>query len=127
MHDTVTAVSPRPLPPLALPPPRSPSHAESSLNICPIKSPPRPLAWPTRPCRSQTEQQIAEAMKTLGITPTDADRPVLTQLVLDELLGFGPIQPLLDDPSVTEVMVNRADRVYVERKGKPFRTDISLR
>ena len=44
--------------------------------------------------------------------------------VIDELYGFGPIQPLLDDPSVTEVMVNLADRVYVERNGKPARTTI---
>jgi pilus assembly protein CpaF len=76
--------------------------------------------------RAQTEQHVADAMKALKIEPSDADRPVLIQLVLDELLGFGPIQPLLDDPSVTEVMVNRADRVYVERKGKPFRTDITF-
>src|SRR3954467_15367147 len=35
---------------------------------------------------------------------------------MNELFGLGPIQSLLDDPSVTEIMVNRADRVYAERK-----------
>jgi pilus assembly protein CpaF len=74
--------------------------------------------------RAQTERQVTEAMKALSISPSEADRPVLVQLVLDELLGFGPIQPLLDDATVSEVMVNRADRVYVERKGKPSRTEI---
>jgi pilus assembly protein CpaF len=43
---------------------------------------------------------------------------------MDELFGLGPIQPLLDDPSVTEIMVNRSDRVYAERGGKPTRTNI---
>src|SRR5688500_12623674 len=37
---------------------------------------------------------------------------------LDEVCGFGPIQSLLDDPSVTEVMVNRWDKVFAERAGR---------
>jgi pilus assembly protein CpaF len=40
------------------------------------------------------------------------------QLVVDEILGTGPIEPLLQNPSVTEVMVVRFDRVYVERNGR---------
>jgi pilus assembly protein CpaF len=50
----------------------------------------------------------------------------ITRAVLDDLFGLGPIQSLLDDSSVTEIMVNRADRVYVERKGKPIRTPITF-
>jgi pilus assembly protein CpaF len=45
-------------------------------------------------------------------------REQLLQDVLDDLLGFGPIQPLLDDPLISEVMVNGPDRVFVERNGK---------
>jgi pilus assembly protein CpaF len=44
--------------------------------------------------------------------------------VLDELLGFGPIQPLLDDEDVSEVMVNGPKKVYVEKKGKLIKTPI---
>ncbi len=44
--------------------------------------------------------------------------------VEDELLGFGPIQPLLDDPDISEVMVNGPNRVYVERKGKLTKTNV---
>jgi len=51
-------------------------------------------------------------------------RNELLAYVTNELCGYGPIQPLLDDPTVSEVMVNRADRVYAERKGKPVRTEI---
>ncbi|OQY25313.1 MAG: type II secretion system protein E [Anaerolineaceae bacterium 4572_32.1] len=48
----------------------------------------------------------------------------LYQEILDELLGFGPIEPLLQDDSVTEVMVNGPAQVYAERSGKVVLTDI---
>jgi pilus assembly protein CpaF len=44
----------------------------------------------------------------------------------DELLGFGPIQPLLDDPEISEVMINGPNRVYIERKGKIVKTNITF-
>src|SRR5207245_7621496 len=44
--------------------------------------------------------------------------------ITNEVQGFGPIQPLLDDESVTEVMVNGHDQVFVERYGKLQFTDI---
>ena len=40
------------------------------------------------------------------------------EMILDEIFGFGPLEQVLNDESVTEVMVNRADLTYVERKGK---------
>ena len=47
--------------------------------------------------------------------------------VVDEVLGFGPIDPLLKDDSVSEIMVNSANQVYVERKGKLILTDVCFR
>lgn len=44
--------------------------------------------------------------------------------VRDDLLGYGPIQPLLDDPEISEVMVNGANKVYVERRGKLVKTSV---
>ena len=46
--------------------------------------------------------------------------------ILDEMLGYGPIQPLLEDSTVTEVMVNGCDKIYIERNGKLIRTEISF-
>jgi pilus assembly protein CpaF len=46
------------------------------------------------------------------------DRAQLLQDVLDDVIGYGPIDGLLNDPDITEVMVNGPERVYVERKGK---------
>ncbi len=59
-----------------------------------------------------------------GLKLPESVRVQLFHDVLDELVGFGPIQYLLDDGDVTEVMVNRADQVYIERKGKLIDTKV---
>lgn len=53
-------------------------------------------------------------------------RQQMLQAVTDETLGFGPIEPLLNDESVTEVMVNSAQQVYVERGGKIFLSEVKF-
>jgi pilus assembly protein CpaF len=76
--------------------------------------------------RHAIEDELPKALRAADATlPEDVRAQVLKE-VLDDLFAFGPIQPLLEDPSVTEVMVNRADRVYVERAGKPMRTNITF-
>jgi pilus assembly protein CpaF len=47
--------------------------------------------------------------------------------VYDEVSGYGPIQPLIEDPTLTEIMVNGPEQVYAERDGKLFLTDIRFR
>lgn len=47
-----------------------------------------------------------------------AKQRVLVQEILNEILGFGPIQDLLEDPEITEIMVTRWDKIYVEKNGK---------
>ncbi len=46
------------------------------------------------------------------------DREAIAESLFAEILGYGPIQPLLEDPGITEIMVNSATEVYVERKGR---------
>ncbi len=76
-----------------------------------------------RPVIEQTLEIQAEKQ---GITISRADRVRLTQEVLDEILGFGPITPLLQDPDISEVMVNGPRQIYVERKGKLQTVDITF-
>ena len=45
-------------------------------------------------------------------------RQVLVRQVLDEVCGLGPLQPLLDDPTITEIMVNGCDKLFFERAGE---------
>ena len=54
-------------------------------------------------------------------------RARLLKELKDEILGFGPLQPLLDDPTVSEIMVNSAKEIYVEREGGISRYDRTFR
>jgi len=53
--------------------------------------------------------------------PADIDRERLKQSVLDEAIGLGPLEPLLADPAITEIMVNRYDEVFIEKAGRLIR------
>lgn len=55
------------------------------------------------------------------------DRGKIFEEMVDAVLGFGPIDPLLKDETVSEVMVNRANEVYVERRGKLMKADVRFR
>ncbi|MBP2626278.1 MAG: type secretion system protein [Firmicutes bacterium] len=63
--------------------------------------------------------------ETVPVLRGDRSRVIIE--IVDEVLGFGPIDPLLKDDSVSEVMVNSASQVYVERKGKLVLTDVCFR
>ena len=56
-----------------------------------------------------------------------SERQIIANELMDEVLGFGPIEPLLREESITEVMVNGPKRVYVERGGKIYLTDVVFR
>ncbi len=74
-----------------------------------------------RVLRAVTEQLA------LDRTPlTREERRQLVRDISDDILGYGPLEPLLRDDSVTEVMVNAADQIYIEREGKIERTPISF-
>ncbi|MDD2461691.1 MAG: ATPase, T2SS/T4P/T4SS family [Kiritimatiellae bacterium] len=54
--------------------------------------------------------------------PRDLAHDLFRQTLLDELIGYGPITPMLRDPTVDEVMVNGPSRIFVERKGRLYET-----
>jgi pilus assembly protein CpaF len=56
--------------------------------------------------------------------PHHIDRDLLKQTLIDEAIGLGPLEPLLADPSITEIMVNGADTVFVECAGKLSKSDL---
>jgi pilus assembly protein CpaF len=55
------------------------------------------------------------------------EREKLIEEVLDETLGFGPLEPLLKDPTISDILVNGPRKVYIERRGKLEKTDVSFR
>ncbi|WP_370281164.1 CpaF family protein [Pseudarthrobacter sp. NamE2] len=76
---------------------------------------------------SELHQFVKDELKAVvdeeQVPLSQGERQRLTREIIDDVLGHGPMQRYLDDPSVTEIMVNRADQIYVERNGHLFLTD----
>ncbi len=84
------------------------------------------------PIPIEQQRQVAFVMLEEVYTRTNLNlaqslRDQLFRDVLDDLLGYGPIQSLLDEDSITEVMVNGPDDVYVERDGKLLKTNVRFK
>src|SRR6202049_249349 len=69
---------------------------------------------------------ISEVLDEEGRLLTDADRTRLIEEIKNELLGLGPLEPLLWDDEITDILVNGPSQVYVERGGKLYLTDVSF-
>jgi len=76
--------------------------------------------------RKFIEQMLDTVLREDGIQATRADRAKLLDAIAADALGFGPIQVLLDDDAVTEIMVNGPHQVYIERSGKLFTSDVEF-
>ena len=76
---------------------------------------------------TELHQSVKDELKAVvdeeQIPLTSVERQRLIREIVDDVLGHGPIQRYLDDPTVTEVMVNRFDQIYVERQGRLQLTD----
>jgi pilus assembly protein CpaF len=72
--------------------------------------------------------QIVESLTTEESTPmTLQEKDRLAQEILDEVFGLGPLEPLLKDPTISDILVNSHKDVYVERKGLLERTNVRFR
>jgi pilus assembly protein CpaF len=69
---------------------------------------------------------LANSYAQTRLTLPESIKAQIFHDILDDLLGYGPIQPLLDDPTITEVMVNGPKQIYIERKGKLVKTNITF-
>ena len=58
---------------------------------------------------------------------TLAERERLIEEILDEVFGLGPLEPLLKDPTISDILVNGFDNVYVERAGRLVETNIRFK
>jgi pilus assembly protein CpaF len=80
---------------------------------------------------SKAKQAVATLVQTIildGKLPLSAaEKDKMQSDLLDEVFGLGPIEPLLRDPKVSDILVNNKDRVYVERGGVLHKTDVVFR
>jgi pilus assembly protein CpaF len=76
--------------------------------------------------RGNIEELFDTVLSEEGIILSRAERQRLFEQIVAEILGFGPLEPLLRDPSITEIMVNGPKNVYIERGGKIERAPASF-
>lgn len=81
--------------------------------------------------RDELLPRVREALANIAskkmLPYNNQELAVLALQLVDEMVGIGPIQPLLEDPSVSDILVNGPDTVYVERQGILQKTDIRFR
>jgi pilus assembly protein CpaF len=77
--------------------------------------------------RSQVLGIVQDIVANLSVPMTAGERDGLAREVLDEVFGLGPLETLLQDPTVNDILVNTYRRVYVERGGILEETDVSFK
>lgn len=79
---------------------------------------------PERELRSQLRSLAAHLCSQQSVNLSGEDREVMVREIMDEIYGFGPIEPLMNDIEISDVLINGPDSVFVERSGRLERTDI---
>ncbi len=82
---------------------------------------------PNDAARDEVLLLIRNTVNSEAVPLSFAERERLAREILDEIFGLGPLEPLLKDPTVSDILVNRFDRVYVERAGKLEPTGLSFK
>ena len=82
---------------------------------------------PLHEFRDSVGQMIRELLRKESIPLNQLEHSQIVSDVLDEVLGLGPIEPLLKDPSVTDIIVNTHKQVFVERGGKLSLTSVRFK
>jgi pilus assembly protein CpaF len=76
--------------------------------------------------RNTIQELFDQVLAEENIILTRPEKHRLFEQIAAEILGFGPLQTLLEDDSITEIMVNGAKNIYVERKGKLYRVPVTF-
>ncbi|HEX9859434.1 MAG TPA: CpaF family protein, partial [Paracoccaceae bacterium] len=77
--------------------------------------------------KSEIAAIASEALDEMSVALNKDDRTILNQELYDEVMGLGPLEPLLKDETVNDILVNGPNRIFVERDGKLELTDITFK
>ena len=77
--------------------------------------------------RLEISNLASEALDDMSVALNKEDRLALTQELYDEVMGLGPLEPLLKDDTVNDILVNGPKRIFIERDGKLELSDITFR
>jgi pilus assembly protein CpaF len=75
----------------------------------------------------QVLELIGEIVVEQRLSLTGTEQAVLGRAIVDDMIGLGPLEELLNDETITDIMVNRPDQIYVERRGKLQLTTVRFR
>src|SRR3989304_9325589 len=67
--------------------------------------------------RGEIGRAVEKLLLQENIPMTLPERDRIIEEILDEVFGFGPLEPLMKDPSITDILVNNHSKVYIERRG----------
>jgi pilus assembly protein CpaF len=82
---------------------------------------------PSNAAREEVLLLIRNTVNSEAVPLSFAERERLSREILDEIFGLGPLEPLLKDPTISDILVNRYNKVYVERSGKLEPTGLSFK
>ena len=82
---------------------------------------------PTEKAREQVLLVVRNLISSEGLPLASSERERLASEVLDEIFGLGPLELLLQDMSISDILVNRWDQVYIEREGKLERVNLTFK
>jgi pilus assembly protein CpaF len=77
--------------------------------------------------RLRIEQYVSHFMSEEKVIISRNDKDLLITRILDEAVGYGPLEPLIKDPTITEILINGFDEVYIEKAGRLEMVDVAFR
>jgi pilus assembly protein CpaF len=77
--------------------------------------------------RAEIGRVVERLLEEERVPMTTAEQTKIVEEVLDEVLGLGPLEPLLKEPSISDILVNRHDKVFIERNGKLSETSVRFK
>lgn len=83
--------------------------------------------WGGIPAEGELAERIQQIFEKETAILTQEQQGVITQAVINRIVGLGPLEPLLADPMITEIMVNDKDNIFIEREGRIEAAEIKFR
>jgi pilus assembly protein CpaF len=121
--------APKPEAPIYMPASAAPEESIVELrNICLARLDPAAVAaMPEDRLTADVERLISEIATERRVQLNAREQRALAGELVDDILGLGPLEPLLDDESISEIMVNGPDKTFVERSGKVVLSNVRFR
>jgi len=82
---------------------------------------------PSDTAKDEVLTVVREAISTENLPLTFAERERMAREILDEIFGLGPLETLLKDPTISDILVNRYNQIYIERLGKLEKTTLTFK